>query len=122
MTNSDSQPRPYGVNQSNAIDVLCVSILVAYFLHFALPALGAAFSEDEIMSVYIHWFAGTLKSLWQNACFWEGIGRPGGALYYLPLYHFFGWILSHIGSLKLAFSPRQSRSSITWSGFLHLRA
>jgi hypothetical protein len=89
MTNSDSQSRPDGVNQSKAIDVLCVSILVAYFLHFALPALGAAFSEDEIMSVYIHWFTGTLKSLWQNVCFWKGIGRPGGALYYLPLYHFF---------------------------------
>ena len=89
MTSSDNQSRPDGVNQSNAIDVLCVIILVAYFLHFALPALGGAFSEDEMMSVYIHWFTGTLKSLWQNVCFWKGIGRPGGALYYLPLYHFF---------------------------------
>jgi hypothetical protein len=89
MTSSDNQSRPDGVNQSNAIDVLCVIILVAYFLHFALPALGGAFSEDEMMSVYIHWFTGTLRSLWQNVCFWKGIGRPGGALYYLPLYHFF---------------------------------
>jgi len=89
MTNSDSKSRPDGVNRSTAIDVLCVIILVAYFLHFALPALGGAFSEDEVMSVYIHWFTGPLKSLWENVCFWKGIGRPGGALYYLPLYHFF---------------------------------
>jgi hypothetical protein len=89
MTNSDNQSRPDGVNQSSAIDVLCVIILVAYFLHFALPALGGAFSGDEIMSVYIYWFTGTLKSLWENVCFWKGVGRPGGALYYLPLYHFF---------------------------------
>jgi len=89
MTSSDNQSRSDGVNQSNAIDVLCVIILIAYFLHFALPALGGAFSEDEMMSVYIHWFTGTLKSLWENVCFWKGIGRPGGALYYLPLYHFF---------------------------------
>src|SRR6266571_1226439 len=87
MTSSDNQSRSDGVNQSNAIDVLCVIILIAYFLHFALPALGGAFSEDEMMSVYIHWFTGTLKSLWENVCFWKGIGRPGGALYYLPLYH-----------------------------------
>jgi len=89
MTSSDNQSRPDGVNQSNAIDVLCVIILVAYFLHFALPALAGAFSADEMMSVYIYWFTGTLKSLWENVCFWKGIGRPGGALYYLPLYHFF---------------------------------
>jgi len=89
MTNSDNQSQSERVKQSNAIDVLCVIILVAYFLHFALPALGGAFSEDEIMSVYIHWFTGPLKSLWENVCFWKGIGRPGGALYYLPLYHFF---------------------------------
>jgi hypothetical protein len=89
MTSSDNQFRSDGVNQSNAIDVLCVIILIAYLLHFALPALGGAFSEDEMMSVYIHWFTGTLKSLWENVCFWKGIGRPGGALYYLPLYHFF---------------------------------
>lgn len=89
MTSSDSESRPDGVNKSTVIDVLCVIILVAYFLHFALPAAGGTFSEDEMMNLYIHWFAGTLKSLWENVCFWKGIGRPGGALYYLPLYHFF---------------------------------
>src|SRR5438034_11653094 len=89
MTSSDNQSRSDGVNQSNAIDVLCVIILIAYFLHFALPALGGAFSEDEMMSVYIHWFTGTLKSLWENVCFWKCIVRSCGDIYYLVLYNFF---------------------------------
>jgi hypothetical protein len=90
MTSSDNQSWPDGANQSKAIDLLCVVILVAYFLYFALPALGAAFSADEITTVYTYWFAGTLKkSLWENVCFWKGIGRPFGALYYLPLSHLF---------------------------------
>src|SRR5262249_11176550 len=52
----------------------------------------------------ICWQAGALKSLLANIIFWKvsyvpagAIGdvplyfyRPGGALYYLPLYHFFG--------------------------------
>ena len=84
MSSSDNKSQPDGVNQSIAIDVLCVVILAAYFLHFALPALGGGFSEDEIMSLY----GFTRTSLWENV--WKGIGRPGGALYFLPLYHLFG--------------------------------
>ncbi len=39
--------------------------------------------------MYVYWFSGAFKSLWANVCFWTGSGRPGGALYYLPIYHFF---------------------------------
>ena len=90
MTTADNQTWPDWVNRSKLTDVVCVIILIAYFLHFALPALGEGFVEDEITSIWTHWFPGSSKSLWANICFWKGIGRPGGALYYLPLYHFFG--------------------------------
>jgi hypothetical protein len=90
VTTADNQSRSSRVNQSIAIDVLCVIILAAYFLHFALPAVAGGFVEDEIIALWTHWFPGALKSLWANICFWKGIGRPGGAVYYLPLYHFFG--------------------------------
>ena len=90
MTTADNQSRPNGVNLFNALDVCCVIILIGYFLHFALPAVGGGFAEDEIIALWTHWFPGALKSLWANICFWKGIGRPGGAAYYLPLYHFFG--------------------------------
>jgi hypothetical protein len=66
-----------------------VSVLVLYFLHFAFPSLAAGFNEDEMMNMYVYWFSGAFKSLWANICFWTGSGRPAGALYYLPLYHFF---------------------------------
>ena len=78
------------VNQSNAIDVLCVIVLVVYFLHFALPALGVGFAGHDMMNMYSYWLPGSLKSLRANICFWTSFYRPGGALYYLPLYHFFG--------------------------------
>ena len=77
------------INQSNAIDALCVIVLVAYFLHFALPALGVGFPGHDILNLYTYWFSGILKSFRANICFWTSFYRPGGALYYLPLYHFF---------------------------------
>src|SRR6476646_8430710 len=90
MTTADKHFRPNGVNRFNAADVFCVIILIGYFLHFAFLAAGAGFVEDEIVGIWTHWFPGALKSLWENICFWKGTGRPGGALYYLLLYHFFG--------------------------------
>jgi hypothetical protein len=71
------------------MDAVCVSVLVAYFLHFALPSLTGGFEADEMMNIYGYWRPGTLKVLWANVCFWTPFIRPGGALYYLPLYHFF---------------------------------
>jgi hypothetical protein len=90
MSSSDSLQRLRKViYRSNAIDVLCVLILIAYFLHFAFPSLAGGFNEDEMANMYVYWRPGALKSLCANIYFWTGIGRPAGALYYLPLYHFF---------------------------------
>jgi hypothetical protein len=76
-----------------AIDVLCVVVLVVYFLHFALPAVGGHLAEDEMPELYKYWYHGSLKWLWANICFWRATTtflRPGGVFYYVPLYHFFG--------------------------------
>jgi hypothetical protein len=84
-------------------DAICVAILIAYFLPFALPALRGGFREDEMMNMGICWQAGAMKSLLANIEFWKVfhipgaalydlplyLYRPGGAVYYLPLYHFF---------------------------------
>lgn len=88
-SSSNRQDQPTEFYRSGAIDVLCVAVLVLYFLHFALPSLAGGFNEDEMMNIYVYWFSGAFKSLWANICFWTGSGRPAGALYYLPLYHFF---------------------------------
>jgi len=90
MINSGNQSQRDAVSHSKGIDVLCVVILVAYLLYFALPAVRGAFSEDDISAVCSYWFSGTLKKLvWENICFWRGIGRPAAGLYYLPLSHLF---------------------------------
>ncbi len=82
--------------QRPVFDGICVAVLIAYFLHFALPALRGGFREDEMMNIGICWCAGALRSFLANIGFWKlflcpvgALYRPGGALYYLPLYHFF---------------------------------
>jgi hypothetical protein len=90
MINSGNQSQRHAASHWKAIDVLCVVILVAYFLYFALPAVSGAFSEDDLSAVCGYWFSGTFKKLlWENICFWKGIGRPAAGLYYLPLSHLF---------------------------------
>jgi hypothetical protein len=73
----------------SGLDAVCVGLLLAYFLHFALPALGGGFREDEMMNLHMYWWAGAFKSIQANLCFWSTFPRAAGALYYLPLYHFF---------------------------------
>ena len=90
MSTADNRLRPDTVNRYNVIDVVYLITLVAYFLHFAVATLGGGFAEDEIINIWTHWFSGVSKSVWANICFWKGIGRPAGAFFYLPLYHFFG--------------------------------
>jgi hypothetical protein len=70
-------------------DAICVAILIAYFLYFAFPAGRGGFRNDEMLNIWIYWQAGAPKSLLANLTFWTAFYRPGGALYYLPLYHFF---------------------------------
>jgi len=72
------------------IDAISVAVLVAYFLYFALPALRGGFRGDEMMNLWTYWYLGALQSVLGLAKFWTSYYRPGGALYYLPLYHFFG--------------------------------
>src|SRR5438067_11822579 len=73
------------------LNAACIGLLLAYFLHFALPALRAGFGEDEMMNLYLYWFPGAFRSIRENFCFWSISypQRPAGALYYLPLYYFF---------------------------------
>src|SRR5215510_488549 len=71
-------------------DAICVALLIAYFLHFALAARHGGFRDDEMLNLWAYWYVGPIQSLFALAKFWTPSYRPGGALYYLPLYHFFG--------------------------------
>jgi hypothetical protein len=76
-------------SRETLIDVACVTVLIGYFLHFAVRSVRGGFSPDEMINMYSYWHPGISKCLWANVCFWTNFYRPGGALYYLPLYHFF---------------------------------
>ena len=76
-------------SRESLIDLACVTVLIGYFLHFALPSLKGGLGADEPMNMYFYWHPGILRCLWANVCFWSSFYRPAGALYYLPLYHFF---------------------------------
>src|SRR5204862_5406736 len=73
-----------------APDAICVAVLIAYFLYFALPARHGGFREDEMMNLWTYWYVGPVQLLFALAKFWTPHYRPGGGLYYLPLYRFFG--------------------------------
>lgn len=62
---------------------------MAYFLYFALPARHGGFREDEMMNLWTYWYAGPVQLLFALAKLSTRYFRPGGGLYYLPLYHFF---------------------------------
>src|SRR5437764_8472855 len=62
-------PKTNKAYQRPVFDGICVTVLIAYFLHFALPALRGGFREDEMMNMGICWCAGALKSLLQTSHF-----------------------------------------------------
>jgi hypothetical protein len=81
---------PERAHRCTRLDALCVAVLIAYFLHFALAARYGGFREDEMMNLWTYWYVGPVQSLFALAKFWTPNYRTGGAIYYLPLYHFFG--------------------------------
>lgn len=83
------QRLPAWVYQPMVADAILLIVILLYYLHFTLPSLAGGFADDEMMNLWGHWSVGLPKSLWANICFWTGFGRPGGALYYLPLYYSF---------------------------------
>src|SRR5438045_4272422 len=94
-------PKTNKAYQRPVFDGICVTVLIAYFLHFALPALRGGFREDEMMNMGTCSCAGALKSLLANLVFWKlflcsgcalydfYLYRPGGAFYYFLIYYFF---------------------------------
>jgi hypothetical protein len=68
------------------IDLVCVTLLIGYFLYFALQRWPARFRGDDLANMHDYWSAwaaGPLDMIRAN------VGRPLGALYYLPLHALF---------------------------------
>ena len=110
-------------SRETLIDLACVTALMGYFLHFAVPSLRGGFSQDEMMNMFFYWHPGILRCLWANICFWTDFYRPAGALYYLPIYHIFSLNPEPYRILQVGIvAGRQSRSSIGLVGCLRCPA
>lgn len=71
-----------------AIAALAVAAL---FIGMSWRAVYVHLSSDEMMNIYWYWEPGAWKVMCANVLFWRKIMRPMGGLYYLPLFHFFGF-------------------------------
>src|SRR5207247_9525031 len=80
-------PKTNKAYQRPVFDGICVTVLSAYFLHFALPALRGGFREDEMMNMGTCSCAGALKSILANLVFWKLFLCSACALYHFALYH-----------------------------------
>jgi len=82
----DSRSNDKRCSREIPIDLVSVTLLIGYFLHFALQSLPAHFRGDDLANMndyWSAWSAGPLKIIFAN------LERPLPALYYLPLHAFF---------------------------------
>ena len=62
-----------------------------FLLNMSRRAVYVHLASDEMMNIYWYWEPGPWKVLCANVLFWRKITRPMGGLYYLPLFHWFGF-------------------------------
>jgi len=67
-----------------------VVFLAAYFCYFALDSLRAHFAPDDMMNIHIYWSEGWWRMLLSQVDIFHNYLRPGGGLFYLPIFQFAG--------------------------------
>src|ERR1700730_5351900 len=65
--------------------------VIAFFIGMSWHAVYVHLSSDEMMNIYWYWEPGAWRVMWANILFWRKLIRPMGGLYYLPLFHLFGF-------------------------------
>jgi len=63
----------------------------AYFAYFSWSGLEAHFAPDDVMNIHVYWFPTPWRVLLSQFTVWQGVYRPMGAAFYLPLLYCFGW-------------------------------
>jgi len=77
--------------RSRAAEGAAAVAVAIFFLRVSWRAVYVHLSSDEMMNIYWYWEPGAWKVIWANVLFWRKIIRPMGGLYYLPLFHTFGF-------------------------------
>jgi hypothetical protein len=66
------------------------ALLLAFFFLFHAHVLKSDFGRDELRNLYSYWNPPLWQVLRSGFTFSNKFVRPMGAIYYLPLYHWFG--------------------------------
>jgi hypothetical protein len=65
--------------------------LLGYFLYFNWDNLRVGFAPDDMMNIFEHWRYGPWRIVYSQLMLWHDFYRPMGALFYVPLFSFFGF-------------------------------
>ena len=76
---------------SRGAEISAAIAIAVFFLDTSWRAVDVHFASDEMMNIYWYWEPGAWNVLCANVLFWRRIIRPMGGLYYLPLFHWFGF-------------------------------
>src|SRR5205814_3570302 len=83
-------PKTNKAYQRPVFDGICVTVLIAYFLHFALPALRGGFREEEMLNWGTCSCPGGRKWRLAISGLWKLFFCSGGVLYVSYLYRRWG--------------------------------
>jgi hypothetical protein len=65
-------------------------LIVVYFVYFSWPGTFAPLALDTFANIDGYWRQGVSRLAVSQFQLWGGSYRPMGALFYLPIFHFFG--------------------------------
>jgi hypothetical protein len=66
-------------------------ILFAWFCYFSYDTLSVRFAPDDMMNMAGYWRTRPAQLVTSHVLLWRGFYRPMGGVFYLPLFHFFGF-------------------------------
>jgi hypothetical protein len=67
------------------------ALIFAWFCYFTAGSLAVRFSDDDMMNIANYWRMRPAGFAASHFLLWRNFYRPMGGVFYLPLFHFFGF-------------------------------
>ena len=90
MSISHTSPKRWWVNRS-LFHKPCSGFARAWFGYFAYDSLSVHFAPDDMMNLAGYWRTKPAQLVTSHVLLWRGFYRPMGGVFYLPLFHAFGF-------------------------------
>src|SRR5262245_27723233 len=75
----------------SVLEVVCAVLLGWFFVHFHAAALGSPFTGDDALNLWRVWSPPFWQVALAQIALWSKIVRPLSAIYYLPIFSWFGF-------------------------------